>query len=128
MKKIEEVTKEFSEKSVWACPISFKAGVEFAQRWIPVEEELPNKLITVLVKLKSSYSEKEYTTTAQYVPSRSVLAEDFCNEDWEEDMFDHDEETDTDWCPTGWFEWQTVTDTNWMLTDEVTHWRPIEYK
>ena len=41
MKKIEEVAKEFSEKSVWACPISFKAGVEFAQRWISVEEELP---------------------------------------------------------------------------------------
>ena len=42
MKKIEEVAKEFSEKSVWACPISFKAGVEFAQRWISVEDELPN--------------------------------------------------------------------------------------
>ena len=41
MKTIEEVAKEFSEKSVWACPISFKAGVEFAQRWISVEEELP---------------------------------------------------------------------------------------
>ena len=41
MKKIEEVAKEFSEKSVWACPISFKAGVEFAQRWISVEDELP---------------------------------------------------------------------------------------
>ena len=41
MKKIDEVAKEFSEKSVWACPISFKAGVEFAQRWISVEDELP---------------------------------------------------------------------------------------
>ena len=44
MKKIEEVAKEFSEKSVWACPISFKAGVEFAQRWISVEEELPETI------------------------------------------------------------------------------------
>ena len=42
MKTIECVAKEFSEKSVWACPISFKAGVEFAQRWISVEDELPN--------------------------------------------------------------------------------------
>ena len=41
MKTIELVSKEFSEKSVWACPISFKAGVEFAQRWISVEDELP---------------------------------------------------------------------------------------
>ena len=37
MKTIEEVAKEFSEKSVWACPISFKAGVEFAQRWIQID-------------------------------------------------------------------------------------------
>ena len=43
MKTIEDVSKEFSEKSVWACPISFKAGVEFAQRWISVEDELPEE-------------------------------------------------------------------------------------
>ena len=50
MKTIEEVTKEFSEKSVWACPISFKAGVEFAQRWISVEDELPEEGVSVLIK------------------------------------------------------------------------------
>ena len=58
MKKIEEVAKEFSEKSVWACPISFKAGVEFAQRWISVEEELPevkNHGFSDLVLTKNSY-------------------------------------------------------------------------
>ena len=52
MKTIEEVSKEFSEKSVWACPISFKAGVEFAQRWISVEDELPNIGDHVLIWLK----------------------------------------------------------------------------
>ena len=52
MKKIEEVSKEFSEKSVWACPISFKAGVEFAQRWISVEDELPSIGDHILIKLK----------------------------------------------------------------------------
>ena len=58
MKKIEEVAKEFSEKSVWACPISFKAGVEFAQRWISVEDELPevkNYGFSDLVLTKNSY-------------------------------------------------------------------------
>ena len=29
---------------------SFNAGVEFAQRWIPVEEELPDNLTDVLIK------------------------------------------------------------------------------
>ena len=52
MKTIEEVSKEFSEKSVWACPISFKAGVEFAQRWISVEDELPSIGDHILIKLK----------------------------------------------------------------------------
>lgn len=51
MKTIEEAAEECSN-SLWgdcldAAPNSlidaFKAGVEFAQRWIPVEEDLPEK-------------------------------------------------------------------------------------
>ena len=48
MKTIEEAAKEYGRKvspqSDWTArnaEISFKAGAEFAQRWIPVEEELP---------------------------------------------------------------------------------------
>ena len=52
MLKINEAAKEFSEKSVWACPISFNAGVEFAQRWISVENELPSIGDHILIKLK----------------------------------------------------------------------------
>ena len=37
----------------------FKAGAEFAQRWIPVEEELPEKLVQVIVKLANGW----HTTT-----------------------------------------------------------------
>ena len=33
----------------------FKKGVEFAQRWIPVEEELPEKLVQVIVKLENGW-------------------------------------------------------------------------
>lgn len=29
---------------------SFKAGAEFAQRWIPVEEELPSNVSSILVR------------------------------------------------------------------------------
>lgn len=35
-----EMTK--SEIAEWFCD-TFKAGVEFAERWIPIEEELPEK-------------------------------------------------------------------------------------
>ena len=53
MQTIEEAAKEFEKENserIWfsneqqgtaLCVESFKAGVEFAQRWIPVEEELP---------------------------------------------------------------------------------------
>ena len=56
MKTIDEVANEFSKEirenslsgsNAWkqqyqaGRKIGFKAGVEFAQRWIPVEEELP---------------------------------------------------------------------------------------
>ena len=33
----------------------FKKGVEFAQRWIPVEEELPEKSKQVIVKLENGW-------------------------------------------------------------------------
>ena len=47
MKKIQEAAKEYSINSnsnfVEDGEKEFKAGVEFAQRWIPVEEELPEE-------------------------------------------------------------------------------------
>jgi len=49
---LKNVTKEDFERS-------FRAGVEFAQRWIPVEEELPEKLVQVIVKLANGW----HTTT-----------------------------------------------------------------
>jgi len=33
----------------------FEAGIEFAQRWIPVEEELPEKFKQVIVKLENGW-------------------------------------------------------------------------
>lgn len=43
MKTIEEAAKKYSElfEHKEAHRISFLNGVEFAQRWIPVEEDLP---------------------------------------------------------------------------------------
>jgi len=33
----------------------FEAGIEFAQRWIPVEEDLPEKFKQVIVKLENGW-------------------------------------------------------------------------
>ena len=60
MKTTEEAAKEYSRRvspqSDWTArnaEISFKAGVEFAQRWIPVEEELPEVYSPVLAVIKT---------------------------------------------------------------------------
>lgn len=56
MLKINEAAKDYSKSKssaeVFRCAheTDFKAGVEFAQRWISVEEELPENGDFVLVK------------------------------------------------------------------------------
>ena len=67
MKTIDKAAKDFSEdirenslsgnnagKEQYKAgrKIGFKAGVEFAQRWIPVEEERPTKGIEIIAKNK----------------------------------------------------------------------------
>ena len=42
----------FAEK---LSEISFKNGVEFATRWIPIGEELPEKLVQVIVKFEDGW-------------------------------------------------------------------------
>ena len=61
MKTIEEAAKDFNDSHVnghhpqkWGSDI-FKAGVDFAQRWIPIEEELPPVSQQVIVKLKNDW-------------------------------------------------------------------------
>ncbi len=59
MKTIKEVAQEYVTNSSGYSPYfgqgefrtqAFIAGVEFAQRWIPIEEELPSENVTVLAK------------------------------------------------------------------------------
>lgn len=52
MKTIEEAAKEYRHKTNTSeCLLDgFKAGVEFAERWIPVEEELPEDEMEIIAK------------------------------------------------------------------------------
>ncbi|MDR1122226.1 MAG: DUF551 domain-containing protein [Dysgonamonadaceae bacterium] len=57
MKTIEEAAHEYFRRGQLglAEPDSeagFIAGVEFAQRWISVDEELPNKYVVVMAKVE----------------------------------------------------------------------------
>ena len=133
MKTIEEAANEYLKKNYIEeftmreyTVDAFKSGVSFAQRWIPVEEELPEKLKMVFVKCNNNG--KIYTTTAQFVPEKTVLASDFLDDDSSEDCSEYDEEIDDYYVISGWWEYQTEVDINWKISSEITHWRPIEIK
>ena len=71
MKTINDAAQEYAINKYEECTgiiedtlVDFKSGVEFAQRWIPVEEELPEVGKIVLVKTKIN----KVTTCEMYIP------------------------------------------------------------
>ena len=84
MKTIDEEAKEFSNtKGIQSCKlmreveydtgrfVGFKAGIKFAQRWIPIEEELPESDGKYLVLRSngdwtSTYFQKSTNSFANY--------------------------------------------------------------
>lgn len=67
-----------------------------------------------------------FQTMAEYIPARTVLFEDYMDDDYCGDDFgDYDEENDCYWTREGWYEWQSETDVNYFLTAKVTHWMPL---
>ena len=107
MKTTEEAAKEYSRRvspqSDWTArnaEISFKAGVEFAQRWIPVEEELPEVGAMVLTKMEKRHGDtwvQNYYSTATRLENQG--------------------------------EWQTVNWVDHSISfGHITHWRHIDIK
>ena len=77
MKTIEEAAKEFNDSHVnghhpqkWVSDI-FKAGVEFSQRWIPVEKELPPLGVPVICKY--SMFGKEYHWAGTFYTEERIM-------------------------------------------------------
>ena len=107
MKTIEGAVIKYSENAdideeTYIADVynGFKAGVEFAQRWIPVEEELPDVGELVLTKMEKRHGDtlvQNYYSTATRLESQG--------------------------------EWQTVNWVDHSISfGHITHWRPIEYK
>ena len=64
---------------------------------------------------------KRFQTLAVYVPPRTIPEEDFMQEDsWGDG--DYDEVTDTFYTPSGFYEWQSETETHYRISARVTHW------
>ena len=109
MKTIEQASLEYTiHREVDANELpyigeyqkAFKAGVEFAQRWIPVEEELPEVGEMVLTKMEKRHGDtwvQNYYSTATRLENQG--------------------------------EWQTVNWVDHSISfGHITHWRYIDIK
>lgn len=125
MKTIEQAQNEHSLYKD-GDGFSFRAGVEFAQRFIPIEEEMPPAREEVIVTCEN-VSGKKYITLAQFIPEMTVLASDFLDDDAEECSV-YNEEKDEYYVIEGWWECQSEADINWKISNKVVSWRPINIR
>lgn len=93
-------------------------------KWINLKDEKPEKEQKVIVYFKNEYN-KKYQTVAIYIPHRSVLAEDFMMNEFEEDWCEYDHERDCYWTPEGFYEWQYAPDVGYYLNENITHWMKL---
>lgn len=118
MKTIEEASKENEKVVNGKLSTAFRLGVEFAQQWIPVEEELP----------KMSDNDEDWIF--------DIYDED--DEDNEGDDYDDEPiKCSVDVLITDNYGYVGIgclhDDGNWssdnyIHTTQITHWRPIEIK
>ena len=104
MKTIEQAAMEYAtqDRKTRSEHAAFAAGVAFAQRWISVEEELPEANTQVLVKIECMNKEKifEVFSLGSY-------------DDWAK----------------RWYILHLLIENKYHCKHwHVTHWRPIEVK
>ena len=93
--------------------------------WIKTDERKPEAQKMVFITAHEEKYNHSYTTTAQYIPPKTVLSEDFLNDEYSEGCEEYDEENDCYWVLEGWFEYQTIPDVSWKIDDTVTHWMEL---
>ena len=111
MKTIEEAAQEFGEKPAFVekgieiqTMAGFISGAKFAQRWIPVEEELPKNANEIILKNEKWITEYNPNGTRMgYMDNERKKL--FYSAYWDENG-------------------QCYS----MSEEQPTHWRPIELK
>lgn len=91
--------------------------------WVSVKDRLPKALQPVLAIVKDQYGESR--VLVEYVPPKTVLAEDFVNEESGDGLDEYDEEKDCYWTKEGWFEWQREAEIHFLICGDVTHWQHL---
>ncbi len=90
------------------------------KEWIDVKNRLPKSGVPVIVFVV--VGDKTRRLRALYAARHTLeLGDD--QEPWGDDCYD--EETDTYFCPEGWYEYNEFEDTHWHIDGTVTHWMPL---
>ena len=133
MKSKEQAAEEFRKQfaadgsHLERCShMSFLSGVEFAESWISVEDELPEAAVRV-------YAVQQYInevgkiimwqTMAQYIPPMTINADDFLDPYYADDLQEYNEEDDIFYVKEGWFETNIESDINYKIND-IKYWKP----
>ena len=131
MKSKEELAEEYRKQftadgsHMERCShMSFIAGYEAAQQWIPVTPETRPKAREAVNIIAVTDNGKRYRTIAYFIPEKTVLASGFFD-DCCGDLEVYDEEIDEYWVAEGWFEWQSVSEIHYHISDRITHYLPI---
>ncbi len=96
-------------------------------KWTKISDIVPISGRKVLVCFTDKHN-KHYRTIATYIAPKTVLAEDFLNEDYDNGFSEYDEEKDCYWSPGGFYEYQYESDVNFYISGTVTHWMPLPDK
>ena len=122
MKTTEQTAREYAEVnqktrlSNGITKSDFIAGIEFAQRWIPIPEELPPEDGQEILLKNEKWINEDYNT-------KGVRVGSYCDEIW----------TSAYWCGHhDEYHTRTSDEDDDQFTDSLainqipTHWRPIE--
>lgn len=99
-----------------------------SERWHKYPDEKPKKLKRKLISCKypNRYSGKPIQLIAQYVPPKTVLADDFLSDELDcENVQEYDEEKDCYWVVEGWWECSEEAEYNYQISGDVIEWRDI---
>ena len=101
---------------------NFEADIRQGQRedWILCSDQMPEPGRMVLAYYKNGNG-MDRRIRAMYAASKTLLLSD----DAEDDYGEYDEETDTYYCQSGWYEDNEHEECHWRVDEEITHWIPL---
>lgn len=97
------------------------------QRWIPVNEKLPESQKPVLVVAEDKTFGYKRTLKAAHIAEHECSTEDYEWQEYEGETV-YDETNDCFWIPECWYETNAVENNgNWILDYDyrITHWQPL---